>query len=670
VHLCLPHAPGRADALRWPPPHVALPSGAAGALAAAAAAWGACAADPAAATARACCNPSRVGAWVAEEGGSAALAAGFVGGAALSVALSALRDLLARAAAARAVRGSAERGSSAPALEALVAGGGLALHAASMGGSSAVEEEHSTLYFLATSLSLALVRRALAPPPAPSLAPRRGRSPRRARSASGERAPSGGGEGGWAAARPGSRAETSAALAALALAAAVRVGSGWNQAGVKRAADADVAKWLKREDSAPVRAAAAAAALCLIGAGAGALGGAYAKSTGTPDAGRRGFARVALQAAVPALLAAWLVNERTTAVPQVWAARVIFVGALGVVLGSLRDVAAEGWGGPGGAGATFGLVTLLVPLHHEHNYPLLLLFLAQGACAAVVAGGMRQRGGGGAVEDGVQWELLVLLEWVGRCGFFALGNSNSLATVDISKVYTGLTEYDATLCALFTALITFSAPLVLFLAALTAVDWHAREGVPGTFKTIAVHTAMRVACLAVLCAVAALMRSHLFVWSVFAPKLLYEARAPPALPGPAPAPAPAPAAERLAAGSSLALAPLRARPRAPHSIPAARMTLQRNLDSLSEARRALDQARKLPRISQLGCFWAGRLGPTRSARPPARPPAAPAVQAPAGAARRLLSVRFISFQILFSILHRAPRVLCAARVPLYSGSPR
>ena len=47
--------------------------------------------------------------------------------------------------------------------------------------------------------------------------------------------------------------------------------------------------------------------------------------------------------------------------------------------------------------------------------------------------------------------------------------SNSLATVDVSKVFTGLTAYDANVCALFTALITFTAPLVMFFAVLTAL---------------------------------------------------------------------------------------------------------------------------------------------------------------------------------------------------------
>ena len=89
------------------------------------------------------------------------------------------------------------------------------------------------------------------------------------------------------------------------------------------------------------------------------------------------------------------------------------------------------------------------------------------------------------------------------------------------------------------------------------------------------------------------------------------------------------------------------------------MTLQRNLDSLSEARRALDQARKLPRISQLGCFWAGRLGPTRSARPPARPARR---AGGAGAGRSRAAAALCSFHLFSkSLFYLTPRAARAVR---------
>ena len=127
-----------------------------------------------------------------------------------------------------------------------------------------------------------------------------------------------------------------------------------------------------------------------------------------------------------------------------------------------------------------------------------------------------------------------MMEWTGRSGYFALGNSNSIATINVSKAFTGLADYDYTLCGLFTALITFSGPLVLWFSTISAlnslvcsrqqrVPRRERAWLSGTLLTAAsIHTSMRIVCLASSCAVAVTFRNHLFVWSVFSPKLLYE----------------------------------------------------------------------------------------------------------------------------------------------------
>jgi hypothetical protein len=61
---------------------------------------------------------------------------------------------------------------------------------------------------------------------------------------------------------------------------------------------------------------------------------------------------------------------------------------------------------------------------------------------------------------GVSFAMLVMLDWMGRSGYFNLGNSNSLASIDISKAYTGLTDYYPPVVGTFTLLITFTAPLL------------------------------------------------------------------------------------------------------------------------------------------------------------------------------------------------------------------
>ena len=74
---------------------------------------------------------------------------------------------------------------------------------------------------------------------------------------------------------------------------------------------------------------------------------------------------------------------------------------------------------------------------------------------------------------GVSFAMLVMLDWMGRSGYFNLGNSNSLASIDISKAYTGLTDYYPPVVGTFTLLITFTAPL-LFVSCTGLRDF--REG--------------------------------------------------------------------------------------------------------------------------------------------------------------------------------------------------
>ena len=103
-----------------------------------------------------------------------------------------------------------------------------------------------------------------------------------------------------------------------------------------------------------------------------------------------------------------------------------------------------------------GGVLFLTPLHHPWNWPLLVSLCLQGySCANIAAAslhagpaqetsstGKRSNGGGTADTQhgsaaghniGVPFKLVVMMEWIGRCGYFALGNSNSIATINVSR---------------------------------------------------------------------------------------------------------------------------------------------------------------------------------------------------------------------------------------------
>lgn len=63
-------------------------------------------------------------------------------------------------------------------------------------------------------------------------------------------------------------------------------------------------------------------------------------------------------------------------------------------------------------------------------------------------------------------EALLVQTVLAQAAYFAFGNSNSLATIDISGAYTGLTAYNEAAVALLTLLVGYSGPLLCLLASL------------------------------------------------------------------------------------------------------------------------------------------------------------------------------------------------------------
>nr|UJH94431.1 GPI7 [Starmerella bombicola] len=93
--------------------------------------------------------------------------------------------------------------------------------------------------------------------------------------------------------------------------------------------------------------------------------------------------------------------------------------------------------------------------------------------------------------------------------FFAVGGSNSLATIDLSNAYNGVSGYNIPLVALLTYLGNWGPSLFW---ALTLTEVSASRVPRAWFYSIAC-TGVTLACL--------LLREHLFIWTVFSPKLLY-----------------------------------------------------------------------------------------------------------------------------------------------------
>uniref|UniRef100_A0A8C4NHP1 Phosphatidylinositol glycan anchor biosynthesis class G n=1 Tax=Eptatretus burgeri TaxID=7764 RepID=A0A8C4NHP1_EPTBU len=121
------------------------------------------------------------------------------------------------------------------------------------------------------------------------------------------------------------------------------------------------------------------------------------------------------------------------------------------------------------------------------------------------------------------FELAIIYYWLGQAAFFHQGNSNGLATVDVAAGYTGMSSHSGPLAVILTAFCTYSGPIIWAMALMKEirlVPLHTRASSIGAVsRALALCRALPLTLYLVFVMV---QRHHLFIWSVFAPKLLYE----------------------------------------------------------------------------------------------------------------------------------------------------
>lgn len=113
--------------------------------------------------------------------------------------------------------------------------------------------------------------------------------------------------------------------------------------------------------------------------------------------------------------------------------------------------------------------------------------------------------------------IAALFYSVGRAAFFYMGNSNSPATVDIASGYTVWEEHNTAAAVFFTLSHTMLAPVLATLAAFYTAR-RCRCWSEVLHWLAALHGLPLFASMLIL----VWFRHHLFVWSVFTPKLFYE----------------------------------------------------------------------------------------------------------------------------------------------------
>ena len=147
---------------------------------------------------------------------------------------------------------------------------------------------------------------------------------------------------------------------------------------------------------------------------------------------------------------------------------------------------------------THSVTLLTFLLHSPTHQPVLVLLLLQLHLLPPTLSD---------IHPSVQPLVYILLA---RVSFFQLGGSNSLATIDVGAGYTGLTEFNPALVTLLMAVHTYSGPLIALLSAAITT--------PTLVQALPISLGLE---LTMFCLVATLLRHHLFVWTVFSPKLLY-----------------------------------------------------------------------------------------------------------------------------------------------------
>ncbi|KAL5753336.1 hypothetical protein ACOSP7_023511 [Xanthoceras sorbifolium] len=131
-----------------------------------------------------------------------------------------------------------------------------------------------------------------------------------------------------------------------------------------------------------------------------------------------------------------------------------------------------------------------------------------------------------------EWVEVCALYFVGMAGHFALGNSNTLATIDVAGAFIGISNHSTVLSGILMFIITYASPMLVLISMVVYMPVKSYLVIPQ--KTDTGHLLKRMLgfpCLVPLglnsilltayTIVLLLMRNHLFVWSVFSPKYLY-----------------------------------------------------------------------------------------------------------------------------------------------------
>ncbi|XP_068089997.1 GPI ethanolamine phosphate transferase 2 isoform X2 [Hyperolius riggenbachi] len=119
-------------------------------------------------------------------------------------------------------------------------------------------------------------------------------------------------------------------------------------------------------------------------------------------------------------------------------------------------------------------------------------------------------------------QITIMHYWFGQAFFFFQGNSNTISTVDISAGFVGLDDYVEYPAIFLTAFVTYSGPLLWTIHLLCYLCAEANRSSPSVAHGCYCYAIIRSLPVTAYIILVTALRYHLFIWSVFSPKLLYE----------------------------------------------------------------------------------------------------------------------------------------------------
>ncbi|KAJ1680098.1 major facilitator super transporter protein [Spiromyces aspiralis] len=202
------------------------------------------------------------------------------------------------------------------------------------------------------------------------------------------------------------------------------------------------------------------------------------------------------------------------------------------------------------------ILPVLLLLIRHYNAPLFILYSLQLALFTRCISSARPPPGHAACLALFAPSPWLLLSTMHHASFYALGNSNSLASLDLSNAYAGVTHYNEVLVGILLFISNWAGPIWFSLGWIVVITRLAESlplaasslemagSVVGSKVTLSNNEAaaalkhrigdlvvqsltwthgVQSVCMLALSVAITVHREHLFVWTVFAPKYLYQA---------------------------------------------------------------------------------------------------------------------------------------------------